>query len=199
MILYFRFDQFVLRMASKKRRLDSGSDSDIIKDSDNDLEDEESGQRTVRVKRNAAHDEFTTYIKKLDGGKQELRSQCKHCTKNYSGKNPTTLKNHLRSAHPKLSVETEKKDEEQRVEIVETRSASVSKSSSNLKSAAEALFSSQSNKMDNYIHIKKRRSKSLPPRPKEKEVESERLLGFWIGGSTLPVSFVEDPNFELFL
>ena len=30
-------------------------------------------------------------------------------------------------------------------------------------------------------------------------IESERLLGFWIGGSTLPVSFVEDPNFELFL
>ena len=88
MKLYFRFDQFVLRMASKKRRLDSGSDSDIIKDSDNDLEDEESGQRTVRVKRNAAHDEFTTYIKKLDGGKQELRSQCKHCTKKLQWKKP---------------------------------------------------------------------------------------------------------------
>ena len=176
-----------------------GSDSEVNNDSDISIEEEESGQRTVRVKRNAAHDEFSTYMKKLDGGKQELRSQCKHCSKNYAGKNPTTLKSHLKSAHPKLSVETNKKDEEQRAEIMESKSEGVSKSSSNLKSAAEALFSSQKNKMDNYIQVKKRRSKSLPPRPKEKEIESERLLGFWIGGSTLPVSFVEDPNFELFL
>ena len=176
-----------------------GSDSEVNNDSDISIEEEESGQRSVRVKRNAAHDEFSTYMKKLDGGKQELRSQCKHCSKNYAGKNPTTLKSHLKSAHPKLSVETNKKDEEQRAEIMESKSEGVSKSSSNLKSAAEALFSSQKNKMDNYIQVKKRRSKSLPPRPKEKEIESERLLGFWIGGSTLPVSFVEDPNFELFL
>ena len=176
-----------------------GSDSEVNNDSDISIEEEESGQRTVRVKRNAAHDEFSTYMKKLDGGKQELRSQCKHCSKNYAGKNPTTLKNNLKSAHPKLSVETNKKDEEQRAEIMESKSEGVSKSSSNLKSATEALFSSQKNKMDNYIQVKKRRSKSLPPRPKEKEIESERLLGFWIGGSTLPVSFVEDPNFELFL
>ena len=176
-----------------------GSDSEVNNNSDISIEEEESGQRTVRVKRNAAHDEFSTYMKKLDGGKQELRSQCKHCSKNYAGKNPTTLKSHLKSAHPKLSVETNKKDEEQRAEIMESKSEGVSKSSSNLKSAAEALFSSQKNKMDNYIQVKKRRSKSLPPRPKEKEIESERLLGFWIGGSTLPVSFVEDPNFELFL
>ena len=176
-----------------------GSDSEVNNDSDISIEEEESGQRTVRVRRNAAHDEFSTYMKKLDGGKQELRSQCKHCSKNYAGKNPTTLKSHLKSAHPKLSVETNKKDEEQRAEIMESKSEGVSKSSSNLKSAAEALFSSQKNKMDNYIQVKKRRSKSLPPRPKEKEIESERLLGFWIGGSTLPVSFVEDPNFELFL
>ena len=67
-----------------------GSDSEDNNDSDISIEEEESGQRTVRVKRNAAHDEFSTYMKKLDGGKQELRSQCKHCSKYYTGKNLTT-------------------------------------------------------------------------------------------------------------
>ena len=67
-----------------------GSDSEVNNDSDESMGDEESGQRTVRVRRNAAHDEFSTYMKKLDGGKQELRSQCKHCSKNYNGKNLTT-------------------------------------------------------------------------------------------------------------
>ena len=94
----------------------------------------------TRVRNTAVHDEFKRYFKQLLGGKKEERSQCKHCSANYSGKNPTTLIKHLKSKHAKLATEVEKKDNKQRQEMIEVKNEGSSKSSSNLKTASEALF-----------------------------------------------------------
>jgi hypothetical protein len=193
--------------ANRKRSRDmAGLDLEVSDDDDTSAdEDIPSTLKRIRVKSSAVHLEFTRNLVKLPNGKVEEKSRCNHCNVNYTGKNPTTLIKHLKSKHPSRAVAVARNDEEQRIEINE-RQEEKSKSGSNLKSAAEALFgggkrvADQGNKLDRYISVKKvRRSKSLPPRPKVKEEESERLLGYWVGGSTLPINFVEDPNFELFL
>ena len=185
-------------------------------DSDDSDEEEVTGASTaakkarICLKTTAVHEEFTRFSAQLPGGKTEEISQCNHCNTNYSGKNPTTLRKHLKSKHPKLAAEVAKKDDEERFERLEAMNDSTSKSSSNRLSASEALFgargrssnkdSPNQNKIDKFISVsRQKRSKSLPPRPREKEHESERMLGFWVGGSTLPINFIEDPNFELFL
>ena len=178
----------------------AGLDLEMSDDESSADEDISSTIKRIRVKSSAVHLEFTRNLVKLPNGKVEEKSRCNHCNVNYTGKNPTTLIKHLKSKHQSRAAAVARNDEEQRIEINEKKDEK-SKSGSNLKSAAEALFGGdKSNKLDRYISVKKvRRSKSLPPRPKVKEEESERLLGYWVGGSTLPINFVEDPNFELFL
>lgn len=190
----------------RKRSKDmAGLDSGNSDDDTSAEEDITSAIKNIRVKSSAVHKEFTRNLVKLPSGKVEEKSRCNHCKANYTGKNPTTLIKHLKSKHPSRAAAVARNDEEQRIEIHEKQEEK-SKSGSDLKSAAEALFggggeqANKENKLDRYISVKKvRRSRSLPPRPKLKEEESERLLGYWVGGSTLPINFVEDPNFELFL
>ena len=191
-----------MKMSGVKRSVE------VDAESDSDLEEVLEVKKTkVRVKTTSVHAEFTRYIAQLPGGKSEERSQCSHCKCNYAGKNPTTLIKHLKSKHPSRAAVVMKKDEEQRSERLESFEVN-SPSSSNRQTASEAFFGASRSrkedttqfKMDKYItKTKQRRSKSLPPRPREKEEESQRMLGYWVGGSTLPISFIEDPNFELYL
>ena len=63
-----------------------------------------------------------------------------------------------------------------------------SKSSSGLKKAATSLFGP----MDKLLG----RNPNYPALPKATQ---DRRLGFWVGSSTLPVSFVEEPSFKVFV
>ena len=176
-------------------------------DSEEESEEEKNGEgvKKMRLRSSACHGEFTRGMKTLPGpgGKQEERSYCRHCSTSYVGKNPTTLMKHLRLKHPARAKEVEKSDSAQRVERQEAKSETSSKSSSDLQTASQALFgvasSSRNSRIDRFVTVSKKRSKSLPPRPREKEELSDRMLGFWVGGSTLPINFIEDPNFELYL
>merc|ERR1719186_1379576 len=186
--------------AGKKRSADVNNDAvdvDSDSDADNDADCESATPRKkVKLKNTNVHQEFERITSKLKGGKEEIKSYCKHCNTSYVGKNPTTLWKHLKSKHPKIYEQVQEKDNNQRLEILEEKVEV--KSSSNLKTAGEAIFGERGrqNKIDKYISV---RSKSLPPRPKEKEQESDKKLALWIGGSTLPISIVEDPNFEMYL
>ena len=80
------------------------------------------------------------------------------------------------------------------------------RSSSQLKrTAAEALLGDKDGKNRQttisslFPLVSTCKLNNLPPRSKAKEEYSEQLLGLWVAGSTLPISFVEDPNFKLWL
>ena len=45
----------------------------------------------------------------------------------------------------------------------------------------------------------KKRSQSLPPRPKAKQDLSDLMLSIWIGSSSLPINIVDDENMLLWL
>ena len=194
------------RMATKRS-------SDTLTSSDETSEDEENDDakgtsKRLKVKVTSTHKEFNLIQTKLAGGGQEERSQCNHCSKSYKGKNPTTLNKHLRVKHPKVLASVKQKDDDQRKELEEVNQEKTSKASSNQKTAVEAIFgqknkvlkedSKQKKLLDMGVSVVKR-SKSLPPRPKEKEERSHKMLALWVGSSTLPVSMVEDSNFEAFL
>ena len=66
-----------------------------------------------------------------------------------------------------------------------------SKSSSGLKKAATSLFGP----MDKLLG----RNPNYPALPKSTQDNLDRRLGFWVGSSTLPDSFVEEPSFKVFV
>ena len=44
-----------------------------------------------------------------------------------------------------------------------------------------------------------RRSISAPPLPKAKQNDIDRRMAFWVGSSTLPPNFVEEPAFQTYI
>ena len=115
-------------------------------DSDDDLGEQteeevvNGGLKKVRIRFTAVHEEYTRFNELLPGGKKVEKSQCKHCNKNYIGKNPTTLIKHLEIKHSARAAEVKKKDDEQRLEKQEMNLLTASQSSTNLQSAVSALF-----------------------------------------------------------
>merc|ERR1719186_1874141 len=81
--------------AGKKRSADVNNDAvdvDSDSDADNDADCESATPRKkVKLKNTNVHQEFERITSKLKGGKEEIKSHCKHCNTSYVGKNPTTL------------------------------------------------------------------------------------------------------------
>ena len=168
--------------------------------SDDDQEEENDVvqvSKKIRLAHSSVHNEFTQINARQNNGKSILKSKCNHCSTCYMGKNPTTLMKHLKLKHPRIAEQVMKTNNLRRLEKEEL--LQLPTSSTGLQTASSALFGSKSGtdqmSLDYYVN----RSSSLPTRPKDKERLSQRKLALWIGGSTLPVNCVEDPNFENFL
>ena len=111
------------------------------------------------------------------------------------------MKAHLKSQHPKIHKVILTLDENTLQKVVDS-----SNSPSCSRSAAEALItpprpgssgSTSSNSLDDSLTgaaVAKKRKGKDDDWSKEKQEKSNKILALWIGGSTLPVSAVQDPN-----
>ena len=168
------------------------SDNNEGLSSDEDTEKESCGStKKIRITQSAVHDEYSRSSEKKKDGNGNLISKCNHCSKSYIGINPTTLKKHLKNIHPTIYSQVESRDEEKRVAQEDKKKSESSKSSSGLKTAATSLFGP----MDKLLG----RNPNIPALPKATQDNLDRRLGFWVGSSTLPVSFVEEPAFKVFV
>ena len=128
-------------------------------------------------------------------------SKCKHCGQSLQDRNSTNLKAHLKSQHPKIHKVILTLDENTLQKVVDS-----SNSPSCSRSAAEALItpprpgssgSTSSSSLDDSLTgaaVAKKRKGKDDDWSKEKQEKSNKILALWIGGSTLPVSAVQDPN-----
>ena len=62
--------------------------------------EEESTSKKVKLYSSSVHDEFEIWLCTKKTGLEVEGRKCKHCIKSFTNKNPTNLKNHLRSKHP---------------------------------------------------------------------------------------------------
>lgn len=184
-----------------KRNLCEVSDSD----DDDEVLMVDSSVKKPKLVSSCVHDEFLGIKVKKKGSQNETEGRkCKICSQTFINKNPTNLKNHLRSKHPETYTKVMKKDGE--AKIASSEAKVLVPSNSNCQTpAAEALFKKYKDTNQNKISdiflpsLKGLKTSSQTPRPKMKEETSEKLLGLWIGGSTLPISCVEDDNMLLWL
>ena len=165
-------------------------DGMVISEDESEISLEDSSQ-VVRVKKSTVHEEFVKeeVSRRRKAGEAETletQSSCNHCSKKYWGKNPTTLKTHLKSSHRKIFEEVEKKDALARDEQKIKAKRVISKSSSGRKTAGDSLFV-------------QRRNVPKVSLPKDEQKEMDRRLAFWVWRSTLPINFIEEPSFKTFL
>ena len=178
----------------------SGEDSD----SDGDVLDKGA---SVRLNNSSVHEYFET-LNLTKNGKETEGRKCTMCPQTFGNKNPTNLKLHLKRKHSVIWKEVEARDVKARKDLIEerfSRNQPFGRSSSQVKrTAAEALLGVKDKKrqttlLNMFPSVSSTKSNNLPPRSRAKEELSEQLLGLWVAGSTLPISFIEDPNFHLWV
>ena len=100
---------------------------------------EEDSSDNENNEESSVHDEFDIWIcKKKNGGEVEGR-RCKHCIQSFTNKNPTNLKNHLRSKYPMIFKNVMRRDDESKQAAYESKGGT--KSKCNFKTpAAKALL-----------------------------------------------------------
>ena len=119
-----------------KRNLCEVSDSD----DDDEVLMVDSSVKKPKLVSSCVHDEFLGIKVKKKGSQNETEGRkCKICSQTFINKNPTNLKNHLRSKHPETYTKVMKKDGE--AKIASSEAKVLVPSNSNCQTpAAEALF-----------------------------------------------------------
>ena len=155
-----------------------------------------------RINFSHVHQEFDQIeILNARKNKNVRGSKCKHCGQSLQDRNSTNLKAHLKSQHPEIHKVILTLDENTLQKVVDS-----SNSPSCSRSAAEALItpprpgssgSTSSSSLDDSLTgaaVAKKRKGKDDDWSKEKQEKSNKILALWIGGSTLPVLAVQDPN-----
>jgi len=70
----------------------------------------------IKLSRSFIHDEFLS-SSIMKGEKEAIMSQCKHCSSILTGKNSTSMKNHMRVKHPAIYQRVQEKDEAAKNEL----------------------------------------------------------------------------------
>ena len=175
---------------------DSGSGSD------DETQAEEAAIANVTLSKSSVHDEFTPVTVTTAKGKTEGR-KCNHCSRVLNNKNPTNLKKHLELKHVKeYKIFLERNAKDKRCVYEERKEKQPPATAKNTVVASLFKDKNQNMKIDEMFPSRMprdKRSQSLPPRPKQKEDLSRKLLAVWIGSSNLPLSMIDEEWMEIWL